>query len=296
VDASAVYVTGQQEEDPIPAAGMYAWYPTERRRSSFIAKFEKTRAAIAPSRPHVIPGCVVNAASYVGGGVAPGEIVTIFGSMIGPPEAAQFRLTDDRKLATTLADTRILFNGVPAPLLFVSGKQSTAIVPYGVSVRSSVEVQVEYKGVRSDVETMPVLDSRPGIFSLDGSGKGQGAILNQEGTVNSPKNPARRGSIVTIYMTGGGEMAAGVADGQILDSVIPRTRLPMSAAFNVGHEGWAEAQGEVLYAGGVPGSIAGLMQVNLRTPTRALRGPTIEFGLCIGSHCVQEFQITIALE
>jgi uncharacterized protein (TIGR03437 family) len=87
---------------------------------------------------------VVNAASYIGGGVAPGEIVTLFGSALGPAELVRLRLTDDGRVATTLADTRILFNGLPAPLLYVSDKQSSAIVPYAMSGRSTVDVQVEY--------------------------------------------------------------------------------------------------------------------------------------------------------
>ena len=135
--------------------------------------------------------------------------------------------TEDRRLATNLADTRILFDGVPAPLVYVSDKQSSAIVPYGVAGRASVDVQVEYKGVRSEVMTVPVLASRPGIFSRDESGLGQGAIENEDGSLNSPANPARRGSIVTFYATGGGEAATGLADGQILSDVLPGTSLPV---------------------------------------------------------------------
>src|SRR5687768_10108214 len=52
-----------------------------------------------------------------------------------------------------------------------------------VAGRTSVDVQVEYNGARSDVMTVPVLASRPGIFSLDGSGQGQGAILNEDGSL-----------------------------------------------------------------------------------------------------------------
>jgi len=243
---------------------------------------------------------VVNAASYVGGGVAPGEIVTIFGSAMGPSELVRLRLAEDRTLATTLADTRILFNGAPAPLLYVSDKQSSAIVPYAVAGRPSVGVQVEYKGVRSDVITMPVLASRPGIFTLDASGGGQGAVLNEDGSLNSPANPAQRGSIVTVYATGGGEAAPGIVDGQILSDVVPRTSLPVSALFYVGLQeglGVAAKQGEVLYAGGVSGSVAGLLQVNVRVPpdrVAGVAGDAVPFLLIVGSHWTV-FQVTIGL-
>jgi uncharacterized protein (TIGR03437 family) len=137
-----------------------------------------------------------------GGGVAPGEIVTLFGSAMGPSELVPLRLTDDPRLATALAETRIPFNGVPAPLLYVSDKQSSAIVPYAVTGKSSVDVQVEHQGVRSEAVTVPVLTSRPGISGQDGSRQGQGAILNEDGSPNSPSNPAQRGSIITLYVTG----------------------------------------------------------------------------------------------
>ncbi len=72
-----------------------------------------------------------------------------------------------------------------------------------------MDVPVEYNGVRSDAVTAPVLTSRPGVFSVDGSGQGQGTILNENGSPNSPTNPAARGSIITLYATGGDESAPG---------------------------------------------------------------------------------------
>jgi hypothetical protein len=85
-------------------------------RGAFLAKLEKTAAAVGASRPRLFPDCVVNAASYLGGGFAPGEIVTLFGSAIGPSEPVPLRLAEDGRLATTLAGTQVLFDGVPAPL------------------------------------------------------------------------------------------------------------------------------------------------------------------------------------
>ena len=179
VDDTGVYLVGQ------------GYFDVVNTGEGFLAEFEKTAAVVTNSRPRILPDCVVNAASYVGGGVAPGEIVTIFGAAMGPSDLVPLQITGDR-LETTLAGARILFNGAPAPLLSVSDKQSSAIVPYAVAGQPSVDVQVEYQGVQSDVVTVPVLPSRPGIFSLDGSGQGLLAILNEDGSVNSPSNPAAR--------------------------------------------------------------------------------------------------------
>jgi len=292
VDDTGVYVVGQ--EGTAPFQEDWGDFLADATSGAFLARFEKTEATLTVSGPRIFSGCVVNAASYVGGGVAPGEIVTIFGSAMGPPELVPARLTGDRRLAATLADTRILFNGVPAPLFYVSDKQSSAIVPYGMAGQSFVDVQAEYKGVRSEAVTVPVLTSRPGIFSLDGSGRGQGAILNEDGSLNSPSNPARRGSVITLFATGGGEAAPGVVDGQIVSGILPRTSLPVSASFDIG-SGLPSKQAEVLYAGGVPGSVAGLLQVNLRVPANAVAtGNEVQFALIVGSHWTA-YQITLAL-
>jgi len=302
VDANGVYVVGRDGTSMFTADA--EWYglpdvlaPATASNGAFLAKFQNTAPAATATGPRIFPGCVVNAASYVGGGVAPGEIVTLFGSAMGPSTLVPLRVTADAKLATALADTRILFNGVPGPLLYVSETQSSAIVPYAVTGQSSVDVQVEYKGVRSEAVTAPVLTSRPGIFSLDGSGRGQGAILNEDGSINSPSNPARRGSVITLYATGGGEAAPGVEDGQILSGGLPRTSLPVLAYFDLGNNEFQvpSKPGEVLYAGGVSGSVAGLLQVNVRVPANAVAtGDAVPFVLLIGSHWTV-YQVTIAL-
>jgi uncharacterized protein (TIGR03437 family) len=152
--------------------------------------------------------------------------------------------------------------------------------------------------VRADPVTVPVLASRPGIFSVDASGQGQGAILNEDGSVNSPSNPARRGSVISIFGTGGGEAAAGVLDGQLVGGALPRTSLPVSVFFDIGlgDDGPPAKQGEVLYAGGSTGSVAGLLQVNVRVPANAtVAGDKVPFALIVGSQWTV-YQATVALQ
>jgi uncharacterized protein (TIGR03437 family) len=152
--------------------------------------------------------------------------------------------------------------------------------------------------VRSDPITTPVLASRPGIFSADGSGQGQGAILNEDGSVNAPSSPARRGSIVTLYATGGGESAPGIADGQILGDLLPRASLPVSVFFDLTDNEFPvpTKSAEVLYVGGVSGAVVGLLQIKLRVPANAVAtGDAVPFLLIVGSHWTL-YQATIALE
>ena len=58
---------------------------------------------------------VANAASYSQDAVAPGEMVAIFGSSLGPLVPAGLQLDDSGNVATTLAGTQVLFDGVAAP-------------------------------------------------------------------------------------------------------------------------------------------------------------------------------------
>ena len=92
-------------------------------------------------------------------------------------------------------------------------------------------------------------------------------------------------------------MAPGVEDGQILSDVLPRTNLPVSVFFDLGNNEFQASSkpGEVLYAGGVSGSVAGLLQVKVRVPSNAVaKGDAVPFALVIGAHW-EVFQITIAL-
>jgi GH35 family endo-1,4-beta-xylanase len=92
-------------------------------------------------------GAVVNAASFAGGPVAPGETVTIFGTGFGPAEIGYASYDADGQLGARVADTRVLFDGNPSPLVYSINGQVSAVVPYGVS--GTTQVQVEYQGATS---------------------------------------------------------------------------------------------------------------------------------------------------
>ena len=101
---------------------------------------------VSASQPAFTAAAVVNAASFAGGPVAPGEIVTIFGATIGPAALAGLRLNSSGLVDIELAETRILFDGVyPAPLIYVSANQSSAIVPYAVAGKNTTLAQVDHR-------------------------------------------------------------------------------------------------------------------------------------------------------
>jgi uncharacterized protein (TIGR03437 family) len=299
VNDSSVYVAGNEGTALVQADTEHvdAFAPTNPTRNAFLVKLDQSAARDTSPRPRMFPDCVVNAASYVGGGVAPGELVVVFGSMIGPQQLVPGSPVAN-KFPNALAGTRILFNGIPAALLYVSEQQSSAIVPFGVAGQTSVDVQVEYQGMRSDPITVPVLSSRPGVFSADGSGWGQALILNEDGSLNSPANAAARGSTISLYLTGGGELAAGVSDGEILtDPPSTRAELPIWIYFDLTNNEFQvpSKAAQVIYAGDVPGSVAGLMQVKFRVPADAVAtGGKVPFVFIVGEHWTLD-QVTVAV-
>lgn len=205
----------------------------------------------------VISG-VVNAASYAQGSLAPGEIVTVFGQNLGPQQLATGTFDNNGNLSTGINGMQITFNSVPAPMLYASAFVMAAIVPFEVSAASQVDVQVSADGTASQIQTFNVSTAAPGIFTDDASGKGQGAILNQDYSLNSDANPAAVGSVIAVYATGGGQTDPPDSTGAIT-SGIARVTAPVTATI-----GGQPAQ--VLYAGHAPGEVAGVLQVNLLVP------------------------------
>jgi len=215
---------------------------------------------------------VLNAASLNAGAVAPGEIITLIGSGIGA-EIAQ--TPGSSATSTIISGASVLFDGTPAPLLYAAPNQINAIVPFGVSGQDVTQMSVTSGGQLIAAVPLSVSASAPAIFTLDGSGAGAGAILNQDSSLNSELNPASRGSIVVIYATGAGQTDPPGVDGQVTGDVLSHATQPV--AVQIG--GFAA---EILYAGAAPGLVAGVLQINCRVPGNAQPG-VVSVGLTVGT-------------
>lgn len=218
-------------------------------------------------------GGVLNGASLVPGPVVPGEIVTLIGSGIGPATPS---LPASSASSTVLGGASILIGGTAAPLLYASPNQINAVVPFEVSGQSSAQLFVMNSGQLIAGFPLAVALAMPAIFTLSSNGIGPGAILNQDTTVNSPLNPAARGSVVVLYATGAGTMNPAQADGQITGSNPPMTTLPVSVQI-----GGVSAQ--VQYAGAAPGLIAGVLQVNCVVPQNISPGESVPVQIAVGT-------------
>jgi uncharacterized protein (TIGR03437 family) len=202
---------------------------------------------------------VVNAASNLDGTVTPGMIFVGYGGNLGPKDLVGAALDSAGRLANTRAGAQILFDEVPAPLVYVSEKQVSGIVPYAVAGKSGTQAVAVYQGQRSAPRALKVAAAQPGFFSADYSGTGQGAILNQDGSYNSAANPAATGSTIVLFGTGEGQTTPPGVDGLLATSVLPSPALAVGATI-----GGKPAQ--IVYKGGAPGQVAGLFQLNLQVP------------------------------
>jgi uncharacterized protein (TIGR03437 family) len=247
------------------SSGQITGIPTQLGSNFFVLRASDASgsAATASLVIHVgsntapIVSTITSAASYASNGVAPGEILTIFGGGMGPLTLVPFSLVNGA-LPTTVSNTSVLFDGVAAPVLYSQTGQVSVIAPFGLSDRPATRVVVEYLGGQSPPVLMPVVASKPGLFTVDSSGQGPGAILNQNGSVNTSSNRAGRESVVVLYLTGGGAMTPAGVDGRVATQ-LSSLNLPVTVSVN-------GLPATVLYAGNAPGLVEGVVQMNVRLP------------------------------
>ncbi len=202
---------------------------------------------------------LLHGATFATTPIAPGQLVTIMGTGLGPVTGVVARPTSAGAFETRMADIRVLFDGVPAPLLFVRIDQINAIVPYELHARLSARVQIESGTSLSIPIEVKVVDAAPGLFTNGGSGRGQAAALNVDLTANSVLNPAPRGTVIALFGTGEGQTDPPGNNGRVIASDLRRPLLRVTAKI-------AGRPAEVTYAGSASGLVSGIFQANVRIP------------------------------
>jgi uncharacterized protein (TIGR03437 family) len=155
------------------------------------------------------PQNVVNAASFAPAGnpVSPGEFVALYGTHL-----ANVTQSATPPYPPSVAGVSVLVNGVQAPLSFVSPGQINALVPYA-TVGPTATFVVNNNNASSNSVEVPVAATAPGVFSLDSTGVGRGAILHANFSLVNLASPAKRGETVLIFLTGLGAVDPPVPDG-----------------------------------------------------------------------------------
>jgi len=188
----------------------------------------------------------VNAASFVPNDIAPGSLISIFGTNLAGSTAYASSLP----LPTTLANVNVKINGIDAPLLYVSPYQVNLQVPFEIAP-GNVTITATLNGVTSLTPPISttVSAASPGIF----------AVVHADGSAITPDNPANANEVVLVYANGLGAVNGPAATGQPATGSAPTKN---TATVTVG--GFAA---QVQYAGLAPGFV-GLYQVNVQLPSR----------------------------
>jgi uncharacterized protein (TIGR03437 family) len=249
------------------------------------------QAQSAMSVPQPAVGAVTSAASYDATGVSPGELVAIWGQGLGTAAGANFQLGSNGLIATSLSGTQVFFNGFPAPLIYAANGQVNVIVPYEVAQAQTASVVVVYQGNASAPSQIPVSAVKTGIFTSSYTGKGQGAVLNQDYSVNGPSNPASRGQYVFIYGTGEGVTTPPGVDGRPSSTAgAPLPAVVASCSVTIGGQPTT-----INYCGEAPYLTAGLVQVNALVPESVTPGSAVPVTITIGGVASQA-GVTLAVK
>ena len=234
---------------------------------------QRTNFAASPSPV----GCVTDATSAtLVGPVAPGQLITLYGNAIGPDQPADGIVNDVTMAPTSLAGVTVTFDNQPAPLLYVSSTQINVQVPFEVSTRASTVMQLTFNGTVLSTRMFAVVPENPSLFVASTINVSSGFIcnqinevyygnilmalaLNEDGTLNSCTNPAKAGSLVSLFVNGVGTSAQNRATG-MLNGINPGF-VTGTAEVLVGNY-----SAEVDSINNQAGAISGIAQLNVRIP------------------------------
>jgi uncharacterized protein (TIGR03437 family) len=208
---------------------------------------------------------------------------------MGPITPIGLTLDSFGNVGRNLNRVQVIFDGIPAPLLYASASQVNAVVPYEIFPDTVTTLQVKYNGVVSTAWGVPVVAAAPAIFTLTSNGQGGAAVLNQDNSVNTPANPAQAGSVLQIFATGEGLTAPAATTGVIVESGNLRSPV-LPVTVTIGGE-----NAVVLYSGSAPGLVAGVLQVDAQLPIDLAANSAIPISVAVG-HETSQTAVTVAVK
>jgi minor extracellular serine protease Vpr len=238
--------------------------------ATFTATGQGSAGAVTPNVPN---GGVLNGAGFDSAvsGLSAGAIASIFGTNLSSAPASGVQpgfVPGTTTLQTTSNGTQVTFDGVAAPLFFISPGQLNVQVPFEVTGKTSVQMVVSLNGAVSPPVTVAISAATPALFTLNSSGGGAAVALNQDGSLNGPGNAEAAGRVIQLYATGLGAVLPQAVTGQGA-----RSTAPLSTSVNIPTVtiGAASVSANVEFSGLAPGFV-GLWQVNVRVPAGAGSG------------------------
>jgi uncharacterized protein (TIGR03437 family) len=219
---------------------------------AYFAEIDAT--PIAVSIDNVLSaGLFANLTPGQGETLAPGKVIRVVGRGIGPATRTP-GIIKAGVITNTVAGVQVTFDGVAAPLLYVSATEIGCIVPYGIAGRSMTTLQVTYNVAASNVVQAPVQASAPDVLE----------VLNSDFSINSMSNPAEANAIITLYLTGAGQTIPASFDGEVYAPPLPKFENTITLSGLL----------PVTFVGAADGLAEGILQVNFQAPP----AQPVEFG------------------
>jgi uncharacterized protein (TIGR03437 family) len=216
------------------------------------------------------PQGMVNAATFTPftAQVSPGEVLTLFGTGLA---SGITTVQGGTTFPTTLSGVQVLMNGAAIPIYSVSPTQLSVVIPFTSPQNGSLlTFQVNNNGTLSNEAKVYSGVTSPGLFTLDRSGIGGGAILhNATGLAVTTASPAVAGEFVQLYVSGLGRVNSTVAAGAPAPTAEPLARVTNALDVYIGG-----VAARVVYAGLAPG-LGGLYQLSVQIPTGLSAGNQI---------------------
>jgi uncharacterized protein (TIGR03437 family) len=226
-------------------------------------------ASVAPPQINT----VVNAADLTSN-IAPGGLITLFGSQLSPVNLA----TAEMPLPTALANSCLTVNGLPMPILFVSSNQVNAQMPF--EAVGNVTIMLATPGGTSDNYNLVVQTNAPSIFRVPAPDKTTVPTVfrNDDHELVTASHPIHRkaNEALVIYTTGLGVTAPAVASGS------PAPKNPLAVALIAPTVTLGGASLPVLYYGLAPGEV-GVYQINVSVPGTVPDGLDVPLVITQGS-------------
>jgi uncharacterized protein (TIGR03437 family) len=224
----------------------------------------------ALAQPSVFSGGVIDGATFTKGqAVAPGSVVSIFGSGL----AAATLGGDTIPLSATIGSTSVSFNGEAAPLYFVSAGQVNAQLPWDIQP-GTINVTVTNGGVTSPATAVSVGSFSPGIYSIPAGAGYAVAINNADQSIAAPPgaipglttHPAKAGDVMIMYANGLGPVSlngsAPAANPVLGAASLDATRYTLTVpTLLIGGK-----QAQVVFSGLAP-QFPGINQINFVVPS-----------------------------
>ena len=264
--------------------GRRPWKSTHHLSPITLLTAASLAAAWAQSAPSINSGGIINAASSAPGSpVAPGSIVSVYGSFpLSAPSAAP-----TVPLPTSLGGLSLAFGAVETPLFYASSTQVNLQIPWELAGQSQASLTAAFAGQTSAPQTVNLASFAPGIFSINGRGAGPGAILDSSYNLVAPSNPAGAGvTVILIYCTGLGA----VTNPPLTGAAAPSSPFSVTIAKPVVTIGGVTAP--LLFSGLAPGTVGGY-QVNVQVPSNAPTGDSVPVILSIGGVASNMVQIAV---